>query len=370
MNSEPFMSGPYTHTHSSIPRTMMLVVLALLPATLFGWYQFGIPAILLFSVTVLSALLAEAMALKLAAKPVRLYLMDGSALLTAWLLAMSLPPWAPWWIGVLGAFIAIIIGKQVFGGIGQNLFNPAMVARVALLISFPLEMTLFTQPVALFSPQAPDLIESLSITFAGLGSFENAAASTASAWLDAHSGATVLGYLKTELGRGIELSEVANGVAPLWQSGWGSIGGSMGETSAILILLGGIFLLYKRIISWTIPVSMLASLGVLAAVFHLIDPESYVGPLTHLMTGGAILGAFFIATDLVTSPVSVRGQIVFGAGCGILTFAIRTWAGYPEGVAFAVMLMNACTPLIDHYMKPRIYGRDRKGQPLVYETEN
>jgi electron transport complex protein RnfD len=336
---------------------MGLVMLALLPATLFALYQFGWPAILLFASTLLACVLAETFALQLAGRPVRPFLLDGSALLTGWLLAMTLPPWAPWWIGVLGALLAIIIGKQVFGGLGQNLFNPAMVARVALLISFPLEMTSFTAPAPLFSAAAPDLLQGLAITFAGSES------------LDAISSATVLGHLKTELGRGIDLTQASSGIASLWQLTWGQAAGSLGETSALLLLLGGLFLLYKQIITWHIPVSLLGTLTLLASLFHLYDPAAYVGPLTHLLSGAAILGAFFILTDPVTSPVSNRGQLVFGAGCGLLIFAIRTWAGYPEGVAFAVMLMNACTPLIDHYLKPRIYGRDRKGQPLNYAEE-
>jgi len=349
------IAGPYTHEKTSVSRTMGLVILALIPATLFGLGQFGWPAIFLFLVTIFAALLAEAFSLAIARKPIRPFLWDGSALLTGWLLAMTLPPWAPWWIGVVGALLAIIIGKQVFGGIGQNLFNPAMVARVALLISFPLEMTLFTSPVPLWSANAPGLGESLAITF-GQGAMQ----------VDAMSSATVLGHFKTELARGIAMPQAADSTDSLLNLALGMNAGSLGETSALLILLGGLFLLYKRIITWHIPVAMLGTLALLAGVFHLLNPQQYVGPLVHLCSGAAILGAFFIATDLVTSPVSVRGQLIFGAGCGGLVYVIRTWAGYPEGVAFAVMLMNACVPLIDHYLKPRIYGRDRKGEPLNY----
>ncbi|MEJ2618843.1 MAG: RnfABCDGE type electron transport complex subunit D [Candidatus Thiodiazotropha sp.] len=357
MSDETTISGPYTHAKSSISRTMGLVMLSLLPATLFGLYQFGWPAIFLFVTTIVACVAAEAFSLQLAGKPIKPFLMDGSAILTGWLLAMTLPPWAPWWIALVGALLAIIVAKQVFGGIGQNLFNPAMVARVALLISFPLEMTLFNQPVPLFSAQAPGFLESLAITF---GSSDA---------IDAVSGATTLGHLKTELGRGVALPEASTTTASIWQQLWGQSSGSLGETSALLLLFGGLFLIYKKIITWHIPVSMLVTLALLASLFHLMSPENYVGPITHLFSGAAILCAFFIATDLVTSPVSIRGQILFGAGCGLLVFAIRTWAGYPEGVAFAVMLMNACTPLIDHYLKPRIYGRDRKGEPLVYADE-
>ncbi|HYQ72422.1 MAG TPA: RnfABCDGE type electron transport complex subunit D, partial [Gammaproteobacteria bacterium] len=304
--------------------------------------------------TLLTAILAEALSLQLAGKPVRPFLLDGSALLTGLLLAMTLPPWAPWWIGVAGGLLAIVIGKQVFGGIGQNLFNPAMVARVALLISFPLEMTLFHSPAPLLSAGAPGFMEGLAITFGNPGQF------------DAISSASTLGHFKTELGRGLDIPRIATETAPLWQQVVGTTAGSMGETSALLVLLGGLFLLYKRIISWHIPLAMLAGLATPAAAMHLINPDRYLDPLTHLLSGGAMLGAFFIATDLVTSPVSARGQLLFGAGCGLLVYVIRTFAGYPEGVAFAVLLMNACTPLIDHYITPRIYGRDRKGEPLSY----
>ena len=354
MMEVPLFAGPYTHEKSSVSRTMGLVMLALLPATAFGLLQFGWPAILLFLITMLSAILAEALSLRTMNKPQKPFLLDGSAILTGWLLAMTLPPWAPWWIGVLGAFLAIVIGKQVFGGIGQNLFNPAMVARVALLISFPLEMTSFTTPQPLFSTEAPGLLDSLSIILGNSPQF------------DAVSSATPLGHVKTELGRGIGLNEALGGTDSLWQLTLGTAAGSLGEVSALLLLPGGLLLIYLRIITWHTPAAMLGTLALLSGVFHLVDPASYAGPMFHLFSGAAMLGAFFIATDLVTSPVSTRGQLLFGAGCGALVYVIRTFAGYPEGVAFAVLLMNAFTPLIDHYLKPRIYGRDRKGEPLNY----
>jgi len=249
--------------------------------------------------------------------------------------------------------LAIVVGKQVFGGIGQNLFNPAMVARVALLISFPLEMTSWVAPHPLFSADAPGLIESLRITFDIASPF------------DAVSSATILGHVKTELGRGIGLGEVFNP----FNLAIGTVAGSLGETSAVLILAGGLLLMLLRIISWHIPVSMMLSLALLASLFHWIDAEHYPPALFHLLSGATLLGAFFIATDLVTSPITKAGQLVYGAGCGALVFIIRSWAGYPEGMAFAVMLMNAVTPMIDHYIKPRIYGRTRKGEPLSYASE-
>lgn len=351
------IGGPYIHGANSIGRVMGLVMLALLPATAFGLYTFGWPAINLFLVTLLAAVLAEAASLWVAGKPVRRALFDGSALLSAWLLAMTLPPWAPWWIGVIGSLLAIVIGKQVFGGIGQNLFNPAMVARVALLVSFPLQMTTFLAPQPLFSPDAPGFSQGLEVTFAGNSQIT-----------DAVSGASLLGHVRTELGRGIDLTHAMPDSFNLLSMATGNVAGSLGETSALLILLGGLFLLYKRVITWHIPVSLMAGLMLPAAIFHAISPQAYPGAFYHLVSGATLLGAFFIATDLVTSPSSARGQLLFGAGCGLLVYVIRTWAGYPEGMAFSVMLMNACTPLIDHYLRPRIYGRDRKGQPLNYDA--
>ena len=350
-------AAPHTHERASIGRTMGLVMLALTPATLFGLVQFGWPAIFLFAITVTAALVAEAACLKIAGKPVRPFLMDGSALLSGWLLALTLPPWAPWWIGVVGSLIAIVGAKQIFGGIGQNLFNPAMVARVALLISFPLEMTTFVAPQPLFSAEAPDIMGGLAITF-GIG--------LPQAQLDAVTSATVLGHVRTELGQGLALPEILPYSFNVIQGAIGIVPGSIGETSVLLILLGGLFLIYKRVITWHIPAAMMGTVALLAAVMHLYDPDHYLGPVYHLVSGSTLLGAFFIATDLVTSPVSARGQILFGVGCGLLVYVIRTWTGYPEGVAFAVMLMNACTPLIDHWLKPRVYGRDRKGMPLDY----
>jgi len=352
MIERPLYSGPYAHERVSVRRTMLLVVFALLPATLFGLYQYGWPAIFLFIVTLLAAIVAESVSLWVMGKPQRPFLLDGSALLTGWLLAITLPPWAPWWIGVVGAFVAIVIGKQVFGGIGQNLFNPAMVARSALLVSFPLEMTTFPAPQPLLSAQAPDMAQGLAIT---LGDTTQ---------VDAVTSATTFGHVKTELTRGADMDAALAGTYSLWEHLLGTSSGSLGEASVLLLLLGGVLLLYTRVISWHIPVSMLGSLALLATIFHLINPSLYLDPLFHLMAGSVILGAFFIATDLVTSPVSVRGQLIFGAGCGVLVFVIRTFAGYPEGVAFAILLMNASTPLIDHYFRPRVYGRDRRGRPL------
>lgn len=351
------ISGPYTHENSSISRTMVWVILALIPATAFGIYQFGLPALWLFTITILACVITESVCLYIAGKPIKPSLFDGSAILTGWLLAMTLPPWAPWWIAVVGALLAIIVGKQVFGGIGQNLFNPAMVARVALLISFPLEMTKWVKPHPLFTGSSPGFIESLRITFNLHSSF------------DAVSSATIMGFVKMKLGQGIGLIHILNSTFHPLSLAIGTVAGSLGETSAIFILAGGLLLLFLRIISWPIPLSMMLSIALLATIFNFINPESYPPALYHLLSGATLLGAFFIATDPVTSPVTKTGQLIFGTSCGALVFIIRTWASYPEGMAFAVMLMNGLTPMIDHYIKPRIHGRTRKGVPLSYDSE-
>lgn len=349
------VGAPHTHGGNNVRRTMVLVMLALLPATLWDLYLFGWPALNLFVLTIAFSLGFEAFVLRLVGKPVRPTLGDGSAALTAWLLAASTPPWAPWWIALLGGFVAIVVGKQVFGGIGQNLFNPAMVARIALLISFPVQMTAFTRPAPLFSDGAPGFVDGLRITFFG---------HLADGGIDAFTSATPLGHLKTAFTQGLTVGDALPGHYNAFHSLVGSTGGSLGETSAVLILLGGLFLLVKRVISWHIPLSMLLAVTLLAGVFSQLDPQHYPGPGYHLLSGGLMLGAFFIATDLVTSPVSRAGQLLFGAGCGVLVYVIRTWTAYPEGVGFAVLLMNGLTPLIDHYVRPRVYGRTRAGVPL------
>jgi Na+-translocating ferredoxin:NAD+ oxidoreductase subunit D len=347
------LSAPFTRAESQVQSIMALVMLALTPATLFGIFIFGWPALLLFLVTVLSALFFEAGCLILAGRPVSATLRDGSAMLTGWLIAMTLPPWAPWWIGAVGSALAIIVGKQVFGGIGQNIFNPAMLARVALLVSFPLEMTSWVHPVPLFSSLAPSLIGSFAITF-GTGLPP-----------DGVAGATLIGHVKTEFSQGHGLSEaLVSGDYQVVKSFLGWTSGSLGETSSLLLLGGGIWMLRKKLITWHIPVSMLMTVAVLAGLFALIDSERYPGPFFHLTSGALVLAAFFIATDYVTSPSSPVGQLIFGAGCGLIVYVIRTWGAYPEGAGFAVLLMNSLTPTIDHYVRPRIYGRDRKGRPL------
>lgn len=345
-------TAPHAASAASVSRVMATVAATLVPATLYGFWLYGWPAIDLWVVTILATLLGEAACLKFGGRPAGPAILDGSAFLTGWLLALSLPPWAPWWIGVMGGLFAAVLGKQVFGGLGQNLFNPAMVARVFLLISFPVPMTVWIAPLPITAANAPDFVDGLRIL---AGAVPN---------LDAVSSASLLGFTKTELSRGIDLlHSLAGSSAPIISLS-GARTGSLGETAILLIAAGGIALLVLRIITWHIPVAMLAGVAIPAAIAHAADPARYLDAGSHLLSGGVMLGAFYIATDYVTSPNTKAGQLLFGAGCGFLTYVIRTWGGYPEGVAFAVLLMNALTPVIDRYLKPRILGRDRRGTPL------
>lgn len=344
-------SGPFTHKVNSVQNIMATVLLALLPATLYDLYLFGWPAIFLFAVTIASCVGVEAACLSLGGKPVAAALADNSAVLTGWLMAASLPPWAPWWVGFLAAIFAIGIAKHAFGGIGQNVFNPAMVGRTVMLVSFPVVMTAWVVPHPLFSATAPGFSDAVAITFGGH-------------MPDSVSAASALGYVKTELSRGIPVSQSAARVPDLMDMAMGYRAGSMGETSLLLILAGGLFLMARRIISWHIPAAVIGTLFLMGTIFNAIDPARYTSGLFHVVSGATFLGAFFIATDYVTSPVSKTGQLVFGAGVGLLAWTIRTFAGYPEGMAFAVLLMNSLSPIIDQYTRPRIFGRDRKGAPL------
>lgn len=352
MSLSKLISAPFAHARASVPRTMVLVMVALAPATMFGLYQFGWPAIILFALTLGSALLFEFLSLIIAKKPVKPFLFDGSAALTGWLVALSLPPWAPWWIAVLGGFISIVLGKHIYGGLGQNIFNPAMVARIALLISFPLEMTFFMQPQPLFAQNSPDFMQALTIVF--MGGID----------IDALTSASTLTQIKVLLHDGKPVTMVTGLAGDLKGSLIGVLPGSMGEMSLLLLMAGGLFLLATKIISWHTPVAMFVSMALVGGLFHFLDPQHHTNVLNQLFSGGFVLGAFFIATDYVTQPVSNRGRLIFGAGVGVLTFFIRAYSIFPEGVGFAILLMNAMTPLIDHYVKPRIFGRTRSGEPL------
>ena len=344
--------GPHAHSHSRMPLMMLQVLIALTPATLYGFWLYGWIAFNVWVICVVSAVFWEALFLKFFGKKVKSHLYDGSALVTGWLLALCLPPGAPWWLAIVGTFLAIAMIKQLFGGLGQNVFNPAMAARVMLLIAFPFEMTQWISPEVL-QLQHPDFSTGLAHTLA------------VSSLPDSYSGATLLDGLKNQLSLGTAVDPALSSLSySVMNSFTGLHAGSFGESTALLLLAGGLFLLWRGVITWQAPVGLLLGLGVPALIMNLIQPDTYPGMPFHLLTGGAMLAAWFIVTDPVTGPTTASSRLVFGLGCGLLAWLIRTYGNYPEGIAFAVMLMNSATPLLDRYFRPRIYGRTAAGAPL------
>ncbi len=334
--SSPFLSGT-----NRVTLHMLQLLLALVPAVIAIVYFFGPSILITLSLAIVVALLAEALMLKLRDRPLKPFLTDGSAIVTAVLLAIALPPLAPWWLTTIGILFAIIFAKHLYGGLGYNPFNPAMVAYVLLLISFPLEMTTWL-PVASLSEQPLDFMSAFHIIFNGQ------LADGAS--LDTISGATPLDAMKTQIGLLQTPSQISS--QPLF----GLFGGKGWEWVNLWFAIGGLYLIYRRVISWHIPVAMLVGLATISLVTWLIAPEIAGSPLFHLLSGGTMLAAFFIATDPVTAATTIKGKLVFGAGVGLLTYIIRVWGGYPDGVAFAVLLMNMLVPLIDYYTQPKVYG--------------
>jgi len=346
----PLVSSPHVHGGDSIRLTMLTVILALLPASAVSVYLFGWLAVDLIVTAMLCCMAAEALWLRWAGRDVRRAL-DGSAALTGLLLALTLPAATPWWMVVLGSLFAIVLGKQVYGGLGFNPFNPALAARVILLISFPLQMTSWLVPMPV-GGQPLDLYDWHTCWV--LFTQGPAALGTA---LDAVTMASPLGHVKTEWTRGIGVAEALAGYHYSYLDAFlGREAGSLGETSALALLVGGMYLLARHTITWHIPFSYLATVAGLAAVFSAIEPQHFAPPMFHLLAGGLMLCAFFMATDPVSSPVTPAGRIVFGIGCGVLTWCIRSFGGYPEGAMFSVLLMNCAVPLIDHYCRPRVYG--------------
>jgi electron transport complex protein RnfD len=315
-------SSPHIHSGETTDRVMRQVIYALVPACAVSIYFFGWRALLVLVLCTAGCMAVEAASQRLMDKAVTVR--DGSAALTGVLLALNLPPASPWWLALIGSAVAIAIGKQVYGGLGYNPFNPALVARVVLLISFPVQMTTWTAPAPLFSG------------------------------IDAVTTATPLGEMKTAVMLTGKLPEGLHGALGSYLLG--NMAGSLGEVSALALLLGAAWLFYRKILTWHIPVAFLGSVVVLSGVFWLVNPSRYPSPLFHLLTGGLMLGALFMATDMVTSPVTNRGMLVFGIGCGLLTVLIRLFGGYPEGVSFAILLMNSATPLIDRFTRPKKFG--------------
>jgi electron transport complex protein RnfD len=336
-SSSPHLSGP-----QSVTRVMGLVLLALVPGTLAMLWYFGWGILINLVIAVTTTVLAEAAVLHLRGRELGPTLADLSAVVTGWLLALALPPLLPWWQTVLGSAFAILIAKQLFGGIGYNPFNPAMAGYVLLLVSFPASMTRWLPPEAI-SGDSLALADSLHVIFRGTPPLGET-------W-DTITSATPLDQMRTELSRNRMISEIRQ--SPLW----GDFGGRGWEWIGNWFLLGGLFLIWRRVISWRIPASMLGALLLIAGLFWATDPETHPFPAFHLFSGGAILGAFFIATDPVSACTTPRGQLIFGALIGLFVFIIRTWGGYPDAVAFAVLLLNMAAPTIDYYTQPRIFGQ-------------
>ena len=329
-------SSPHLPVSNSVTAMMQRVLIALLPGTVCVTWIFGWGIVINILLASLAALLAEAAILALRKRPVAT-LQDGSALVTGVLLALALPPLAPWWIPVIGSLFAIVIAKQLYGGLGYNPFNPAMAGYVVLLISFPLELTLWSAPGAQLG-----FSDALIQAFTG--------ALPADQTLDTLTMATPMDNIKTRLGLSETLSEIHG--SPLF----GHFAGAGWEWINLWFLLGGLWLLQQKVIQWHIPAGMLGGMAGIAFVFYAINPDVFTTPLFQLFSGAAMLGAFFIATDPVSACTTPRGRLYYGLGIGLLTYIIRTWGGYPDGVAFAVLLMNMAAPTIDHYTRPRVFG--------------
>jgi len=341
--SRRFETGgaPHLPPDTTVRKVMLQVLLALLPGIAAHAWFFGPGIAVQILLACAFALAFEAACLALRRKSLRLFLGDFSAPLTAVLFALCLPPLAPWWIALIGMFFAVVIAKQAFGGLGHNLFNPAMVGYVVVLISFPQVMTAWLPPLEIASWQ-PTLAEVVTAIATGRVPAELG-------W-DAITSATPLDTIRTGVATGQMISEARR--SPVF----GDFGGLGWEWIANWYALGGLWLLWRRIISWQVPITMIGSVLLLGLAAYVTDPGSNPAPLQHIFSGALILGAFFIATDPVSGCASPRGRLIFGAGVGIITLSIRRWGAYPDGVAFAVLLMNMAAPLIDRYTRPRIFG--------------
>ena len=342
--SRSFETGgaPHFPPHATVSGVMLQVIFALVPAILAHVWFFGPGILVQILLAAGFALVFEASMLMLRGMPIKLYLGDYSVVLTAMLFALCLPPLAPWWVSAVGMLFAVVVAKHLYGGLGQNLFNPAMVGYVVVLISFPQAMTAWLPPAAIAS-------NTLGISDVLLTIFTGQPPG-ALAW-DALTEATPLDAIRTSVASGKMVSEVRQ--SPVF----GDFGGLGWEWIANWYALGGLWLLWRRIISWHVPVTMIGSVVVLNTMAYLSDPGSNPSPLQHVFSGALIIGAFFIATDPVSGCVSNRGRLIFGAGVGVITLVIRRWGGYPDGVAFAVLLMNMAAPLIDRFSRPRIFGQ-------------
>jgi electron transport complex protein RnfD len=322
--------SPHIHQEQTISRIMWDVIFAMLPAFAFSVYVFGLGALMVTLIAVLSAVFFEYMISKYLLKR-EPDIMDGSAVVTGMLLAFNVPTNLPWWLVVIGSFVAIGIGKMSFGGLGNNPFNPALVGRVFLLISFPVQMT--TWPVPFESR--------MSIT-------------------DVVTGATPLGFIKDGLKNGESLISLMQEVPGHIDFFLGTQPGSMGEISGLLLMIGFLYMVIRKVITWHIPVIVIGTMFIFSGFLWLGNPDRFVDPLFQILTGGALLGAIFMATDYVTSPMTIRGIVIYSVGIGVITILIRVFGAYPEGISFAILIMNAFVPLLNKYLKPSRFGEKVK----------
>lgn len=318
---------------NSITRIMLNVIIALVPGIIAYVVFFGWGIILNIIVAVITALATEIFMLRLRKRPIKPFIMDGSAVVTAILLALSLPSLAPWWLTFIGVSFAIIVGKHLYGGLGYNPFNPAMIGYALLLVSFPLEMTVWLQP-------DNNISFAQNLNYVLHSSLNN---------IDTMTMATTLDTVKTQSGLGLSITEIQSNYPAIF----GQFAGKGWEWINLMFLVGGLWLLYKRVISWEIPTAFLISFAVMSVIFYSSTDTS---PLFHLFSGATMLCAFFIATDPVTASTTTRGRLIYAAGIGIFAYIIRMWGGYPDGIAFGVLLMNMAAPTIDYYTRPKAFG--------------
>ena len=331
MNKLFISPSPHVYEDTTVKRLMFDVVFAMLPALAFSVYFFGMGAIIVTLTAVVSCLAFEWLIQKYLLKQ-EPTISDGSALVTGILLAFNVPTNLPVGIIIIGSLVAIGVGKMSFGGLGNNPFNPALVGRVFLLISFPVQMTSWPVPTG----------------------FSNS-------YTDAVTGATPLGIMKEGIGAGQAVSDLMAKIPSHMELFYGHMGGSMGEIAAVALLIGFVYLLVRKVITWHIPVSIIGTIAIFTGILWMVNPESNADPMFHLLTGGVMLGAIFMATDYVTSPMSVKGMWIYGIGIGVITLLIRVFGAYPEGVSFAILIMNAFVPLINAYIKPKRFGEVQNG---------
>lgn len=341
-------SSPHAHSKKSTVDLMKWVILAAIPGIAVQTYYFGWGTLIQILLAVVAAGLMEATIMLLRRRSPVAALSDVSVFVTAVLLAIAIPPLSPWWLLVIGLFFAIVIAKHLYGGLGQNPFNPAMIAYVVLLISFPVQMTSWMSPESI-SPSDSSLYDAWKLIFTGFDD-DGFSLQQVRTSIDGITMATPLDAFKTGVGQGLSVTEIYQGkqFTFLGGLGWNAVN--------LAYLIGGLVLIKARVIQWYIPAGILGGLLAVSTLFYFLLPGSTASPLLHLLSGATMLGAFFIATDPVTAATTVKGRLIFGALIGILIFIIRTWGGFPDGVAFSVLIANMAVPLIDHYTKPRTYG--------------